>query len=116
MSRRKITVSVSTLLGVPDRLRDLQKASGLNKAGFLRLLPMKAAQWNRYESGERLPEGEVLDRIARITRRSQRWILTGAEESVSVAAEQAAPYGASAPRPEHLDPELRQIRMFTAMV
>lgn len=113
------------MLGVPGRLRAIQGGYG-KKADFLRALKMKAPQWNRYQSGERLPEGDVLDRISKLSRLSPTWILTGAE-----ADETESPYMVreslvrestlresppSSPKPLHLRDEWQETHAFTAMV
>jgi transcriptional regulator with XRE-family HTH domain len=82
MSSRKLTDPVSTILGVPERLRTLRGA--LSQAAFAKRLGMKAPQWNRYEKGQRLPDPKVLERVEALTGKSIYWILTGRQPSEPV--------------------------------
>jgi transcriptional regulator with XRE-family HTH domain len=77
MSSENITETVTTILGVPERLRALQEGFVGTQTRFLKEIGVRLPQWRRYTKGERLPEEAVLRRITRATNVSLHWLLTG---------------------------------------
>jgi transcriptional regulator with XRE-family HTH domain len=67
---------------IASRLRSLLKSSGLSQAEVARRAGISATRFNNYVSGDRIPDNQMLDRIAAIlgTDADQ---LNGATESLS---------------------------------
>jgi len=79
-----------SLLG--DRLKQLR--GGQSQSDFSGMIGVPFRTYQRYESGERIPKGDVLDRIAQATGRSVDWLLTGGPtRDIDRVTEFQVPYG-----------------------
>ncbi len=77
---------------IAARLRELRGDS--SQGDFAARIGIPFRTYQRYESGERMPKTDALERIARVTGRSAEWILTGEVHLLADrAAEEAALYG-----------------------
>jgi len=92
MSSEKVPVTVTTILGVPERLRALEEGFVGTQTTFLRGVGVRLSQWRRYTRGERLPEDAVLRRIAQAMNVSVRWLLTGSAERLDPLRSPIAPH------------------------
>lgn len=68
------------------RLKQLR--GKLSQGEFALKVGVPFRTYQRYESGERMPKSDTLERIAHATGRSSNWILTGADR----VGEEPAPY------------------------
>lgn len=75
--------------GIGRRIKSLR--GRFPQATFAALLKISVPSLQRYEYGERIPPGRVLDRLAKISGYRVEWILTGSKEALC-GDEQDLPY------------------------
>lgn len=88
--------------GIGERIKLLR--GGRSQSAFAAELKISLPSLQRYEYGDRLPQGSVLDRIASAGGRSVDWILTGQEAGADRVAEDGPRYSL------RVDPILQQFR------
>jgi len=75
---------------VGDRIRGLR--GDVSQTAFAERLSISLPTLQRYEYGERMPKGPVLERLSLVSGRSVNWILTGQERDGYSVAEMGAVY------------------------
>jgi transcriptional regulator with XRE-family HTH domain len=65
----------------------------LSQASFALLLKISVPALQRYEYGERMPRGPVLEKISEVTGRTVEWFLSGSEGIVDFVHETPVAYG-----------------------
>ena len=84
------------------RIKEARNKAGLTQEVLAKMLGIAYPTLNKYEKGHRIPDAELLSRIAKELKCDPAWLLTGegererfiAEKPLQVA-EETAPYGGS---------------------